>query len=89
MNIIEQILENIKAGTGHMNDLIAVGADTFFGIAVAEQFGQAVVDARAIATKYAQVADACSKVAQSGDQASWRNTAADLSNHAKGNFVRR
>ena len=89
MNIIEQILAGIKAGTHHMKDLVDVGADTFFGIAVAEQFELAVVEARQCASKYAVVADAVAKIAQSGDQASWRNTAADLQNHAKGNFVRR
>lgn len=89
MNTIQEILKGIKEGTKHMNDLISLGADTFFGIAVAEQFELSTVEARECASKYADVADAVSKVAQSGDQASWRNTAADLRNHAKGNFVRR
>tara|TARA_R100000808_G_scaffold24513_1_gene56643 strand:- start:559 stop:828 length:270 start_codon:yes stop_codon:yes gene_type:complete len=89
MNTIESILKGIKEGTKHMNDLVKIGADTFFGIAVAEQFELSTVEARECASKYADVADAVSKVAQSGDQASWRNTAADLRNHAKGNFVRR
>ena len=89
MNVIETILAGIKAGTHHMINLVDVGADTFFGIAVAEQFELSVVEARQCANKYAVVADAVSKIAQSGDQASWRNCAADLQNHAKGNFVRR
>ena len=89
MNEIEKIIKGIKDGTKHMTDLVAIGADTFFGIAVAEQFGLDVVEARQCASKYATVADSVSKIAQSGDQASWRNTAADLQNHAKGNFVRR
>lgn len=89
MNKIQEILKGIKEGSKHMADLVNIGADTFFGIAVAEQFDLSVVEARECASRYADVADAVSKVAQSGDQASWRNTAADLRNHAKGNFVRR
>ena len=72
-----------------MIDLLEIKADTFFGIAIAEGFSQSVVDARATATKYSKVADALSKIAESGDQASWRNCAADLKNNARGNFVRR
>ena len=89
MNAIELILDGIRKGTHHMSDLIGVGADTFFGIAVAEQFVLGIVDARKVASKYAIVADSVAKIAQSGDQASWRNASADLANHAKGNFVRR
>jgi len=89
MNAIELILEGIRKGTKHMSDLDGIGADTFFGIAVAEQFVLGIVDARKVASRYAIVADSVAKIAQSGDQASWRNTAADLQNHAKGNFVRR
>jgi hypothetical protein len=87
MNAIELILEGIRKGTKHMSDLDGIGADTFF--AVAEQFVLGIVDARKVASKYAIVADSVAKIAQSGDQASWRNASADLANHAKGNFVRR
>lgn len=91
MNIIEKVLKGIKGGAdaSHLTELVTIGADTFFGIAVAEQFELPVVEARQCAARYAKVALSVGRIAESGDQAAWRNCAADLMQDAKGNFVRR
>lgn len=88
MDKISELIKAIAEGTKTFADLVAYGADNYYGATVAESTLLPISDSRKLLTTRADMAHAVARICDVSDKTSWSNVASGLEWSAKGNFVR-